>query len=340
MILSGDIHCIFLIDNNTKFALSFFEEGKTTKRFLLRGKEVANMDVRFINPFLDGTREVLKTMAFTDAETGKAYLKKDDIAHGEVSGIIGITGDIVGSLAVNFESSCICGIVNSMLGEEYSEPTRDVLDAVGELTNMISGVARTRMEKDGLSVFAAIPSVIIGKDHTITHILKAPSIVIPFSTTHGQFVIDVCVKLSEGNKDQAVYDVVNKATLPQGKIVNQPPAAAPTAEKTVVKEQASPPSAPPQGEETKPESRLDKLKKNLNILGRAREEIFKELESQPFMALAKRKEKKKLLDIYDDRIRKAKLDISTVQALEAMENTSDPEKGIKRHFQDHVRNHK
>jgi len=309
------------------------------------------MNVRFINPFLDGTKEVLKTMAFTDAETGKAYLKKDDIAHGEVSGIIGITGDIVGSLAVSFESSCICGIVNSMLGEEYSEPTRDVLDAVGELTNMISGVARTKMEKDGLSVFAAIPSVIIGKDHTITHILKAPSIVIPFSTTHGQFVIDVCVKVPEANKDQVVYDVVNKATIPQGKIINRPAAvtpATPAAEKTAAVKEQVPFKAPsphqeaasPQGEETKPESRIDKLKKNLHKLGTARDEIFKELESQPFMALAKRKEKKKLLDIYDDRIRKVKLDISTVQALEVMENNSDPEKSIKRHFQDHVRNHK
>jgi len=309
------------------------------------------MDVKFINPFLDGTKEVLKTMTFTDAETGKAYLKKDDIAHGEVSGIIGITGDIVGSLAVSFESNCICGIVNSMLGEQYSEPTRDVLDAVGELTNMISGVARTKMEKDGLSVFAAIPSVIIGKDHTITHILKAPSIVIPFSTPHGHFVIDICVKASEGQKDQVVYDVVNKATLPQGKVIKQFSTAPPVAGNAAAKGQvSSPPATPPlpqegeatspQGEETKPESRLDKLKRNLHTLGQAREELYKELESQPFMALAKRKEKKKLLGIYDDRIRRVKLDISTVQVLEAMDNDSDPENKIKRHFQDHVRDHK
>ncbi|MDR2860992.1 MAG: chemotaxis protein CheX [Syntrophobacterales bacterium] len=300
------------------------------------------MNVRFINPFLDGTAEVLKTMTFTDAETGKAYLKKDDAAHGEISGIIGITGDIVGSLAVSFEVSCICGIVSSMLGEQYNEPTRDVLDAAGELTNMISGVARTRMEKDGLSVFAAIPSVVIGKDHTISHILKAPSIVIPFSTPHGRFVIDICVKATETNmKDQVAYDVVNKATLPQGKIAKTSPASPAAAAQTAAGKPASPPeTASSPGEETQPESRLDKLKKNMRKLSQAREELFKELESQPFMVLAKRKEKKKLLDIYDDRLRKIKLDISTVQAIEAMDNTSDPERAIKAHFQDHVRNHK
>ena len=306
------------------------------------------MDVRFINPFLDGAKEVFKTMTFTDVKTEKAYLKKDDIAHGEISGIIGMTGDIVGSLAVSFESRCICGLVNNMLGEQYRELTRDVLDAAGELTNMISGVARTKMEKDGLSVFAAIPSVIIGKDHTITHILKAPSIVIPFLTTHGRFVVDICVKASENHiKDQVVYDGVNKAALPQDKIVKQTLTAPLVTGKTTVKEQVPPPVTFPHQEDTslqsegiKPELRLDKLKKNLHKLGLTREELYNELESQPFMALAKRKEKRKLLDIYDDKIRRVKLDISTVQALEAMENTSDLESAIKTHFQDHVRNHK
>jgi len=139
------------------------------------------MDVKFINPFLNGASEVIKTMAFLEAVAGKPYLKKDETARGDVSGIIGITGDAIGSLAISFSEGCICGIVGSMLGETYTEPTQEVLDAAGELTNMISGVARTNLEKMGLQVYAAIPSVIFGKDHTIRHILKSPSIVTAWS---------------------------------------------------------------------------------------------------------------------------------------------------------------
>ena len=47
------------------------------------------MDVRFINAFLDGTINVLKTMAFVTPRAGKPFLKKDDTAAGDVSGIIG-----------------------------------------------------------------------------------------------------------------------------------------------------------------------------------------------------------------------------------------------------------
>ena len=56
------------------------------------------MDVKYINPFLEGTIEVLKTMAFVNPKPGKPYLKKNNLAKGDVSGIIGITGTIKGSL--------------------------------------------------------------------------------------------------------------------------------------------------------------------------------------------------------------------------------------------------
>ena len=55
------------------------------------------MDVNYINPFLNGTLEVLHKMAFVDAIAGKPYTKTDSTACGDVSGIIGITGGAVGS---------------------------------------------------------------------------------------------------------------------------------------------------------------------------------------------------------------------------------------------------
>lgn len=171
------------------------------------------MEVKFINPFLQGTIEVLKKMAFVEPRPGKIYLKETSLAHGDVSGIIGITGDMIGSLAISFSESCICHLINRMLGESYNEANQEVFDAVGEITNMISGVARTHLEKDGMEVYAAIPSVVYGKDHTINHVLKSPSIVIPFDTDEGSFVVDVCIKkANEGPRISKNYQVLNQKT--------------------------------------------------------------------------------------------------------------------------------
>lgn len=157
------------------------------------------MDVRFINAFLDGTVDVLKMMAFVDPRAGKAYLKKDGVAKGDVSGVIGLTGAARGSLALSFSEPCILKVVSNMLGEEQASINGDVKDAVGELTNMVSGAARKKLEAEGLSVSAAIPTVVSGGGHSIRHVLGGPSIIIPFETESGPFFVDVCLTLANGS---------------------------------------------------------------------------------------------------------------------------------------------
>ncbi len=151
------------------------------------------MDVRFINPFLNGTLSVMKTMCFLEPKPGKPYLKQDSLARGDVSGIIGLTGAARGSLALSFSEGAILKIVSNMLGEEIKNINGDIKDAVGEITNMVSGAARKELETMGLNITAAIPTVVAGKDHSISHVLGGPSIIIPFETPNGSFVVDVCV---------------------------------------------------------------------------------------------------------------------------------------------------
>lgn len=156
------------------------------------------MDVKFINPFIEGTISVLKTMAFVEPAAGAPYLKKDSMAHGDISGIIGLTGAAKGSLALSFSEGCILKIVSNMLGEEIVKMNGDITDAVGEITNMVSGVARKLLEKEGLNITGAIPTVVTGKGHSIIHVLGGSSIIIPFTIDAGPFVVDIC--LSEVRK--------------------------------------------------------------------------------------------------------------------------------------------
>jgi chemotaxis protein CheX len=155
------------------------------------------MDVKYINPFLEGTVSVLKTMAMTEPIAGKPYLKKDNQAKGDVSGIIGFTGSARGSLAISFSKAAILRIVANMVGENYSDINGDVRDAVGEITNMISGVARKNLEAQGMNIQAAIPTIISGENHAILHVLGGPSIIIPFNTNAGPFYVDICLNMQK-----------------------------------------------------------------------------------------------------------------------------------------------
>ena len=149
------------------------------------------MDVKIINPFLAAAMHVLKTMAQIDARPGKPFLKKDDLAIGDVSAIIGVTGAAQGSMALIFTEQCIKGIASNLLGEPFTQLNNEVRDAVGELTNMICGDARRRLAEDGFILQAGIPTIVSGKGHTIKHIADGPRLAVPFETSQGSFMVEV-----------------------------------------------------------------------------------------------------------------------------------------------------
>lgn len=258
-------------------------------------------------------------MAFTEPVAGKPFAKDSNVVGGDVSAIIGVTGDAVGSLAISFSEECICNIAGKMLGETFPEANQEVFDAAGEITNMVSGVARSQLEKIGLKIFAAIPSIIYGKGHTFQHILKAPSIVVPFTTDKGDFIIDVCLQTVDASakKDQ-FYGVLNVKTFDMAKSSAQaaPPDATPAAS-------PSPASASPSEPEKQHSSndvqnsqeKLQMRKEALKALSKKNEEMKKELLAKPFMPLERRNKLKKETALCDDKIRKLKLEIKTMEML-------------------------
>ncbi len=150
------------------------------------------MDVEYVNPFLHAAVKVFKTMARTEAEAGKPFLKKGDLAKGDISGIIGLSNEnLEASLSLSFHETCICFIVSNMLGEMIQKINMEVVDAVGEITNMISGDGRRELSEQGISLKAGIPTVVKGKGHSIKHMTRGPVIAIPFKTKAGPFVIEV-----------------------------------------------------------------------------------------------------------------------------------------------------
>ena len=151
------------------------------------------MKVEFINPFLESIVNVLETMANVKVTHGKPQRKEDDTAKGDVTGVIGMASEQVkGSLAITFTSDAIFDIAKRMLGEEVAEINNTVTDLVGEITNMVTGGAKRVLAEQGYDFDMAIPAVVAGKNHRITHKSSGMKIVIPFSIPAGIFYVEVC----------------------------------------------------------------------------------------------------------------------------------------------------
>lgn len=154
------------------------------------------LDKNLINAFVDGVQNTLTTMAMTESTPGKAHVEKNFTAQGEVSGMIGmIAGSMKGTITISFSAGAIFCILKNMLDEEYSEITDDVTDAVGELTNMIYGSAKTTLNEMGYNFDMAIPTVISGS-HKITSYHSGATLIIPFNMNDGghKFFIEITVE--------------------------------------------------------------------------------------------------------------------------------------------------
>jgi chemotaxis protein CheX len=150
------------------------------------------MSIEIAKSFIMATTEVLSTMAKITPVAGKPYVKKNNTAKGDVTGVIGLIGDKTGTISVTFTQKCALAMVKNMLGDDIQDVVQDTKDAVGEITNMISGKARQLLGQHGLNIQAAIPSVIMGKNHSVHHITSGPIMAIPFSTDHGEFTVEFC----------------------------------------------------------------------------------------------------------------------------------------------------
>ncbi|MFT5692015.1 MAG: chemotaxis protein CheX [Oceanicoccus sp.] len=150
------------------------------------------MNVEFINPFIEAMAEVLLTMAQTECKPGKATVKKDTVSYGDVSGIIGMSGEkMKGSFAISFSKEVILAVTERMLGEKLTSIDSTVVDLVGELTNIATGGAKKRLAENDYDFDLATPVVVSGEKHEIVHVSKAPTIIIPFTTDVGGFFIEV-----------------------------------------------------------------------------------------------------------------------------------------------------
>lgn len=147
-------------------------------------------DAEIAKPFIKATVNILSTMAMIEPKPGKPFVKKDSVAHGDVSAVIGITGAKKGSISVSFQKKCAIAVVKAMLGDDIEDIIQDAQDTVGEIANMISGQARAGLAEIGMTFQGSTPTVIMGDNHSIAHISKNPIISIPFTTESGQFFVE------------------------------------------------------------------------------------------------------------------------------------------------------
>ena len=152
------------------------------------------MDPKYIQPFVLAVKRVFDTMINVPFSLGKPVLKQGDEVPYEVSGIIGLSGNVSGCVVISLSQEVAFQLVSALMGEEISELNEDCTDAIGEIANMIAGNAKTDFPGEGNSI--SVPSVVIGR-HKVSYPSGLPIVGIPCRTDKGEIVIEVALKEKE-----------------------------------------------------------------------------------------------------------------------------------------------
>ncbi len=156
-----------------------------------------NMDSTIINPFLKTTITTFTQMFGFAPKLGRPFLVKQQLTHGwNISGIIGIVGDIEGILVMRLTEEFALKLLElSGMGYEDQEECDELKRAlVAETVNVISGNALPLLKADMVDITP--PVVIQGENHTISWPSSSPKIGIPFSTDFGEFEIQISITSS------------------------------------------------------------------------------------------------------------------------------------------------
>ena len=147
------------------------------------------MRVEHINPFIRSLHRAFETMLGCEVHRGPITFRGQEAPAYYVSGVVGLSGRAVGTVVLNLPEKVALQVASVMLMAEMTTVDDDVIDAIGELTNMVAGAAKAELEAYELMV--SLPNVITGLAHEIRFPSNVIPISVPFETPWGSLVMEV-----------------------------------------------------------------------------------------------------------------------------------------------------
>jgi chemotaxis protein CheX len=144
------------------------------------------MEERQINPVVAAVKYVFKAMLDIDIKAGTSIVNEARKSKGDITGVMALTGgdgDQKGMLAFSTSKQGALQIYKRLMHQEFEEVNAEIIDGMGELTNIISGRARYELEKENIHLYAHVPIVFSGKNAEVNYITKTTVLSAPFSFT-------------------------------------------------------------------------------------------------------------------------------------------------------------
>jgi chemotaxis protein CheX len=155
---------------------------------------------KYIQPFIDVCKNVFKEFVQCDLTAGRPYfIEKEAVNEWDISSIIGLTGEARGAVVISMKKELAIRLTDQITGTPHEKLDDEVVDAIGEIVNIIAGNVKKNLE-EAFRLVISLPTIVQGKEHAV----KWPSgrtriICIPFNIFENDtFNLSVAIESAKG----------------------------------------------------------------------------------------------------------------------------------------------
>jgi chemotaxis protein CheX len=137
---------------------------------------------QYIQPFIEVCKNVFKEFVGCELTADRPYfVGPDTINEWDISAIIGLTGEARGAVVISLKKELALRLTDLLTGSKHPDLDDDVVDAIGEIVNIIAGNAKKGLE-EVFHLVISLPTIIKGNRHSIKWPANQAQIIcIPFT---------------------------------------------------------------------------------------------------------------------------------------------------------------
>jgi len=121
----------------------------------------------YVEPFVEVTVSTFKEFVGVEVSPRHPhFLDPDKAFEWDISAVIGLSGAVKGAVIVSMKADLAIKLTDILTGAGHTELDADVIDAIGEVNNIIAGNIKPKVP-NGDRIVISIPTIIRGKEHSI-----------------------------------------------------------------------------------------------------------------------------------------------------------------------------
>lgn len=151
------------------------------------------MKAVYVNSFFKATKDVFQLMLDIDPQKGNLSVVEDMVSSKDASVVLGVTGDLKGTILFGFPRAMTLEMVKIMSGMEIDKIDSFVSSALGEVANIIGGNALTILNENNYKCDIVPPQIFVGEYKSFS-MANDRALLLSLVTPIGEFDINIFLK--------------------------------------------------------------------------------------------------------------------------------------------------